>query len=188
MYLIDFTCGVARLAKTPIAFSDNTRYNMRMKKIILVTTLLIGCPLKHSPVKPEVKRVSAHNTITALVRANGFVAHNKTVLAIIAASKAYNVKPTHLAAIAIVESGFGRYDRTRLNRNGTVDRGVFQINSVNNKKCAAFNLDTVEGNAFCAALILSHMPDVASYHSRTPTKKMIYSKKIAKVLKCPTDK
>jgi hypothetical protein len=158
-----------------------------MKKIILITTLLIGCPLKHSPVKPEVKRVSAHNSIVALVRANGFVAHSKTVLAIIAASKAYNVKPTHLAAIAIVETGFGRYARTRLNRNGTIDRGVFQINSVNNKKCAAFNLDTVEGNAFCAALILSHIPDVASYHSRTPTKKMIYSKKIAQVLKTGSD-
>jgi len=179
---------MARPVKTPIVFSDNIRHNMHMKKIILVTTLLFCCTLKHSPVKPEVKRSSAHNSIVALVRANGFVAHSKTVLAIIAASKAYNVKPTHLAAIAVVESGFGRYARTRLNRNGTVDRGVFQINSVNNKKCAAFNLDTVEGNAFCAALILSHMPDVASYHSRTPSKKMIYSKKITQVLKCPTDK
>ena len=145
---------MARLAKTPIAFFANIRYNVCMKKIILVTTLLFGCTLKHAPVKP----------------------------------KAFNVKPTHLAAIAIVESGFGRYARTRLNRNGTIDRGVFQINSVNNKKCAAFNLDTVEGNAFCAAFILSHMPDVASYHSRTPSKKMIYSKKIAKVLKTGSDK
>lgn len=161
---------------------------MRMKQIILVTTLLFGCPLKHSPVKPEVKRASVSNTIVALVRANGFVAHNKTIQAIIAASKAFNVTPTHLAAIAIVESGFGRYARTRVNRNGTIDRGVFQINSVNNKKCAAFNLDTVEGNAFCAALILSHMPDVASYHSRTPSKKMIYYKKITKVLKTGSDK
>lgn len=161
---------------------------MYMKKLLLVTTLLIGCEIKHTQALPQAKRPLAHHTIARLVQANGFVAHSKTIQAIIAASKAFNVKPTHLAAIAIVETGFGKYAHTRINRNGTIDRGVFQINSVNTKTCAAFNINTVEGNAFCAALILSRMPDVASYHSRTPSKKAIYLKKITQVLKKGTDK
>lgn len=119
---------------------------------------------------------------------NGFEPNSKVVESISRASKAYNIPVDKMTAIAIVETGLGRYNKNNLNKNGTVDKGLFQINTVNNEFCSEFNLQTNEGSAFCAAKLLNKLrkthPNeyVYVYHSKTPSKKLIYKQKIDKVL------
>ena len=81
-----------------------------------------------------------------------------------------------LTAIGIIETGLGKYAKTRNNTNGTQDRGVFQINTVNYPKCVEYNLDSPEGSALCAAKLLSQIKAkradyLGVYHSKTPSKK-----------------
>jgi hypothetical protein len=124
---------------------------------------------------------------------NGFKASKEIIDAITEASEAYQVDPLHLTAIAILETGLGTNVKTRKNKNGTLDKGVFQINTVNFEKCKAFRLETVQGSAFCAAKLVSQIKmskpdDIAKYHSKTPSKKQVYFVKLTKVLQAQSDK
>ncbi len=117
----------------------------------------------------------------------------QVIFAIAHAAKKYNINATELAAIAIIESNMGKYTKTRINSNKTKDIGLFQINSINFNKCKEYNIYNFEGNAFCAAKILSqiktHRSDyIGVYHSKTIKKKQRYLQKIAKVFKMNTDK
>lgn len=129
---------------------------------------------------------------TAVVRkisvANGFAPSKRIVKAISAASKAYNIPVTKMTAIAITETGIGSNVKTRLNNNKTLDHGLFQLNSVNLHKCPEYNIESYEGNALCAAKLLSKLrknrPNDywGAFHSKTPSLKTKYMLKIEKVL------
>jgi stage V sporulation protein SpoVS len=158
-------------------------------KTLIFAILLSGCQIsENQTVAVQALPVeSVQDKIKALADANGFEASNEVVDAIARASQAFEVDAMQLTAIGIIESGLGKYAKTRKNNNGTHDHGVFQINTVNLPKCKAFRVDTVEGSAFCAAKLLSQIKikkpsDVAKYHSKTPSKKMIYFSKITQVL------
>lgn len=128
-----------------------------------------------------------YESVQSLAQANGFKPSKRIVNAILTASKMYNVDELELTAIGIIETGLGKYARTRKNTNGTFDKGIFQINTVNIKTCVGYDLDTPEGSALCAAKLLSKIkvkhPDyLGRYHSKTPTKKAKYLKKVTQVL------
>lgn len=125
--------------------------------------------------------------VKALAKANGFTASNQVADAIVNAAETFHVDALQLTAIGIIETGLGKYLKTRKNTNGTQDHGLFQINTVNLPKCKAFRIETIEGSAMCAAKLLSQIKmvkidDVAKYHSKTPSKKRIYYQKITQVL------
>lgn len=117
--------------------------------------------------------------------------------AITLASMKYNVDPKLMRAIAYLESSGGKFSALRKNNNGTYDVGPWQINSVHwATTCRAYDVATTQGNAYCAALLLSKHKkykgiDVhwaARYHSKTPSKKVKYSQKLTKVLAAQSDK
>jgi len=108
---------------------------------------------------------------------------------IIKAATAYNVAPDKLIRIAYVESRF-KENAVRHNRNGTTDIGIFQINTVHvNSTCKEYNVSTLQGNAFCAAKLLSmhkkkqHIDKywVGRYNSKTPSLKHKYYLKLQAV-------
>jgi len=142
--------------------------------------------------KVEPKVSADFENVQDLANANGFEPSNRIIEAILNASKAYKVDALELTAIGIIETGLGKYARTRKNSNGTLDRGLFQINSVNESKCVEYNLDSPEGSALCAAKLISgiktrHADYLGRYHSKTPTKKAKYFKKVSQVLAQRTD-
>ena len=149
-----------------------------MRTLIFVSFLIVS-------IRAEAQ--SQETRINALARRNGFTCSARVAKAIAQAGAAYRVDPLELTAIAIVETGLGKYAQPRVNRNGTVDRGLFQINTVNYARCVEYNLDTPEGSALCAAKLLSTIRQrradyLGSYHSKTPSKKEKYLKKINLVL------
>lgn len=92
-----------------------------------------------------------------------------------------------LTAIGILETGLGSNSKNRINTNGTVDQGIFQINTVNRISCIEYNLASIEGNAYCAAKLLhsiakKHSDYLGRYHSKTPSRKIAYQNAIVKVL------
>ena len=118
-----------------------------------------------------------------MAEANKFKPSQRIINAIISASNKYKLDPLELTAIAIIESGLGKYSRSTPNRDGTFDKGLFQINTINQKTCKDYNLDTTEGSSLCAALLISrhkryHKDYLGMYHSKTPSKKQLYLKKI----------
>lgn len=124
--------------------------------------------------------------VTRMAKANGYKPSERIVKAIANAAKAYDIRPRDLTAIAIVETGLGRYERTTTNANGTRDVGLFQINEINHDKCLEYNLETPEGSAMCAAKLLSeikkrHQDFVARYHSKTLKHRVNYARKISSV-------
>jgi membrane-bound lytic murein transglycosylase B len=108
--------------------------------------------------------------------------------AIAEAAKVYNVPTEIMTAIAIVETGAGKFTTTRKNKNGTYDKGLFQINTVNKQACIAYNLYTPEGSAMCAAKLLAALKRTrpfdyyAAYHSKTVSLKNVYKNKVDKIL------
>jgi hypothetical protein len=125
--------------------------------------------------------------VRSIAKANGFKPNDRIVNAVAEAARTYKVDVAQLTAIGIIETGLGKYTTTRVNKNGTLDKGLFQINTVNHSKCVAYHLDTPEGSALCAAKLLSMIKkvkpdDIAKYHSKTPKYKARYFKKITKVL------
>lgn len=172
-----------------------------MKQLSLaILIMLTACTQKPEtvesvPVELTESAETVQDQVKALAIANGFEASDQVADAIAKASKAYDVDALQLTAIGIIESGLGKNPKAkmRLNQNGTFDRGVFQINTVNWPKCREFHIDTVEGNAFCAAKLLSQIKmskpsDLGKYHSKTPSKKIAYFAKITKVLSVASDK
>lgn len=120
---------------------------------------------------------------------NGYAPSKRIKLAISNAAAAYNVPVTKMTAIAIAETGLGRFTITRKNKNGTYDKGLFQINTINKQYCLEYDLYTDEGSAMCAAKLLSKLrksrPNdyYAAYHSKTPQHKTVYKIKIENILK-----
>jgi hypothetical protein len=111
--------------------------------------------------------------------------------AIDSAAKVYSVDPRDLQRIAFVEGSWKLHPKDRRNANGTIDTGPFQVNSVHwNTTCKHMNVRTTLGNAMCAAKLLrshkkfSHVDSewVGRYHSKTPSRKIKYAQKLARVV------
>lgn len=125
--------------------------------------------------------------VIALSKSNGFKPNKRIIKSIIYASEMFHIDPLELTAIAIIESGIGKYTKTRINKNGTKDVGLFQINTVNKEFCIEYNLENPEGSSLCAAKLLANLKVkrsdyLGAYHSKTPSLKYIYIKKIKNVL------
>ncbi len=110
------------------------------------------------------------------------------------AASFHRVNPLILRAIAIVESG-GRPDATNRNRNGSVDYGMMQINSIHLPELARYGIgvnDLYDGckSVFTGALILRRSIDkygntwaaVGSYNSATPYFRDRYAAKVKSVV------
>jgi len=99
----------------------------------------------------------------------------------------YNIDAQDLLQIALTESSFNQRAK-RVNKNGTVDWGMFQINSVHwTTTCRHFDIRTLRGNAQCAATIIASLqarhgakdPNwIGRYHSATPSRKRAYVKRL----------
>lgn len=103
------------------------------------------------------------------------------------ASKLYTIPEVDLYSIAYVESTLNPNTKPRYNVNNTVDVGLFQINSKHwDTTCKEFNVFKLKGNVMCAAkLIKMHEKNattdaywIGRYHSKTPSKKRSYIKKL----------
>lgn len=111
------------------------------------------------------------------------------VKAMLKASSKFGIDAQDLVRIAYVESRF-KQDAMRSNKNGTVDVGMFQVNSVHwSTTCRGFDVLTLQGNAYCAAkIIAAHAKHAATdpnwlgrYHSKTKAKKLQYVELLAAV-------
>ncbi len=125
--------------------------------------------------------------IDLLARANGFNPSQRVLLAIVRAARLYKIRPKELTAIGILETGLGSNNKDRLNDNGTIDQGIFQINTINKPTCIEYNLASIEGNAMCAAKLLNkiakrHSDYLGRYHSKTPKHKISYQNAVLHVL------
>lgn len=134
-----------------------------------------------APVKTDAE------TVLELADSNGFKPTKRVVQAIVNASRTHGIDIAELTAIGIVETGLGKYAKTRRNKNGTYDHGLFQINTVNHGYCIEYNLESPEGSALCAAKLLARIKKnradyLGVYHSKTPTKKEVYMRKLSNVL------
>ncbi len=155
-----------------------------MKSLILFISML---PQTVSHLNETRSHKDDFKAIEAIAMANGFKPSKRVIRAIQKASSTFHVNSLELTAIGIIETGLGKYSHIHRNSNGTVDRGIFQINTVNEVVCVEYNLDSPEGSALCAAKLLSqiktkHNDYLGRYHSKTPTKKAIYLKKVTQVL------
>jgi hypothetical protein len=126
--------------------------------------------------------------IIILAKRNGINPNINTVNVILKASKLFQINPLDLTAIAIVETRMGTSRMINHNTNGSIDIGLFQINTVNHEFCIEYNLKNIEGSAYCAAKILSkgsfnRERRLMAFHSKTPDKGRIYLKKINAVFK-----
>lgn len=107
------------------------------------------------------------------------------------AGERYGVSPAVLWAIAKAESNFDPGAR-HLNRNGTVDVGLMQINSLWAPRLEETwkRLDDPCINVMTGAWILRHCLEdfgntwqaVGCYHSRTPEKNQRYAARVASIL------
>jgi hypothetical protein len=127
------------------------------------------------------------NNIRIFAKVNGYNPSDRIVSAIARAAVRYNILAAELTAIAIVETSLGTNIKSHHNSNGTIDKGLFQINSINQSKCVEYNLNSPEGSAMCAAKLLyeirKHYKDyLGVYHSKTPSMKNIYLKKVNQIL------
>lgn len=130
---------------------------------------------------------SIESQVELLANNNGFKPSKRVINSIVLAAKTYKIDALELTAIGIVETGLGKYATIRVNKNGTIDQGIFQINTVNHSKCVEYNLSSPEGSSLCAAKLLSqikkkHDDYLGRYHSKTPSKKAKYIKKIDRIL------
>ena len=99
-------------------------------------------------------------------------------------AKEANIDANDLIRIGYVESRF-KINAVRVNTNGTVDYGMFQINSVHwNTTCKGLNVMTFNGNVRCAVRLVKQAKLhsghdslwLARYHSKTKSKKILYTK------------
>lgn len=120
---------------------------------------------------------------------------NEVDIAIAKAAHKYNLDVRLMRAIANVETNMGTTKLIRQNKNGTIDVGVFQINTVSFKLCKDLNILLMQGNADCAARILAHhkrtyrgqFPYWVAYHSKTPSRAAQYEARVRKVLRGQSD-
>lgn len=114
----------------------------------------------------------------------------RTLKIVYKASKRFGVDSQDLLKIAFLESSF-KETAVRVNKNGTIDLGMFQINSVHwSTTCKAFDIFTLEGNAYCAAKLVKLAKEgareddehwIGRYHSKTPSLKVAYANKVQSV-------
>ncbi len=107
------------------------------------------------------------------------------------AGQRYAVSPWLLWAIAKAESDLNP-SATHHNRNGTVDVGLMQINSIWSDQLGSTwaSLDDPCTNVMAGAWVLSQCVQdygytwqaVGCYHSRTPTRRDAYAARIATIL------
>ena len=103
----------------------------------------------------------------------------------------YGVNPDLLRAIAKVESGMKQFAINRSNANGSVDVGVMQINSFWFPRLEKLGISREHlwdpcTNVMVGAWILAqeisgnglNWVSVGRYNSRTPSKNVIYAKKV----------
>lgn len=161
----------------------------------LFVTVLIhpAKPIESAPQAPVEVIDNRVQDIKDLANANDFEPSERIVKAILIASDTYKIDALELTAIGIVETGLGKYAHTRKNTNGTKDRGLFQINTVNESQCVEYNLDSPEGSSLCAAKLLSTIKArradyLGVYHSKTHSKKIAYMQKVSQVLASSVDK
>jgi hypothetical protein len=114
----------------------------------------------------------------------GFKAPVEVYSAISKAAKAYGLDPTKMLAIGLIESGLNPV-AFNFNSNGTLDYGLFQINTViASSECLEYNIYTIIGNSYCAAKVikrhkLSGDPYyLGRFHSKTPSRKIGYYNKL----------
>lgn len=102
------------------------------------------------------------------------------------AAAKHNLDAQDLIRIAYLESSF-KVDAIRVNKNKTVDFGLFQINSVHwSTTCKGLDIFKVDGNINCAAKLLkmhkkhetTDMHWIGRYHSKTPSLKVKYANKV----------
>lgn len=102
----------------------------------------------------------------------------------------YHVNYEDMLKIAYVESTF-KLNAFNTNRNGTVDVGLFQINSIHHNDCLSSGYDvyTVRGNIYCAVSLVARLKKyeaidkywLGRYHSKTKAKKLAYITKLGRV-------
>lgn len=105
------------------------------------------------------------------------------------ACKEYKVNYNDMMRIAYIESAF-RVDALNKNRNGTIDVGLFQINSIHhNTTCAGLNVYTVKGNVYCAVKLVAGLKKykavdkhwIGRYYSKTPSLKRRYVARLERI-------
>lgn len=99
----------------------------------------------------------------------------------------YALDKKHLLKLAKIESNFME-KAININKNKTVDYGMFQINSVHwDTTCKEYNIFLLEGNALCAAKIVKKIQTkykgiddcwLARYHSNTASIKRKYCERL----------
>ena len=102
----------------------------------------------------------------------------------------YQVNPLVLRAIAIVESS-ARPGAVNINVNGSMDRGMYQINSIHLNELSGVGIVPADLHDVClssyiASLLLKRhklrfgdtWAAVGAYHSTTPEKRDAYSRKV----------
>src|SRR4051812_46541951 len=120
--------------------------------------------------------------IIALIALTGITAQAKqpdakTVKVIYSVAKTFDIDAQDLIRIAYTESKF-KVDAVRVNKNGTIDYGMFQVNSIHwTTSCKEFDIKTLKGNASCAAKLIKAIKArhgdtdinwLGRYHSKTP--------------------
>lgn len=109
----------------------------------------------------------------------------------------YNIPPLLLKKIAVIESDLDPNSICK-NKNGTVDYGIMQINSIHFKKLAKWgisekNIMNPRVNIYAGGWLLSeHIKNngfnfqaIGLYHSATPTFKEVWLDRLVKALKRP---
>jgi hypothetical protein len=105
-----------------------------------------------------------------------------TLKAVYAEVKGTGLDINHVLQIAYTESRFNPH-ALRVNKNGTIDVGMFQINSVHfSGICADLDVMTVKGNTQCAIKLIKEAKKhsrhdknwLGRYHSKTPSRKLNY--------------
>ncbi len=131
-------------------------------------------------------RSDTPSSLQAYAAGLGFKRTVEPFKAIYWASLRNDVDARKLVRIAIIESGVD-VRAQRLNKNGTRDYGMFQINTVAKARwCPKARIFNTFENADCAAKIISHFKKKKSadpywigyYHSGTPSRKINYVNKL----------
>lgn len=107
------------------------------------------------------------------------------------AAEKYGVELQILRAIANLESSYGKRAVLKRNKNATYDLGAMQINSVHwHTTCKDLDVSVLQGNVDCGARILKQAQKwadsdpnwVGRFHSRTPSLKRGYARKVYRIL------
>jgi hypothetical protein len=151
-------------------------YSLRDALIWLIGVLGLAIAVKACQVQA--------GTLEAHALRKGFKPSKEVTAAIKHAAKVYSVDERSMLAIAFIESSFNP-SAFNVNVNGTVDVGLFQINTVVAKsECVEYNLWNAKGSALCAAkMIAKHKRTgdplyLGRYHNSRKDLKLKYYNKV----------